>query len=151
MLKLLNRNLRLLCSHLRWLICRRSKPKVVIRRFRKLSSKARNGAETKPRVPALAAVHLNRQLGGAKSETPLRIATFNAALFFMVPIVPKAANFIEDANDNVLKKFERPKLRVSNNLPDNEISLLWNRSRTEKWVRCSQRKSSIEIECELFC
>ncbi|EXC16580.1 hypothetical protein L484_008386 [Morus notabilis] len=172
MLKLLNRNLRLLCSRLRWPIRRRSKPKVVIRRFGKSSSKARNGAETEPRVPASAAVHPNGQFVGAKSETPLRIATFNAALFSMAPAVPKAARFVEDTNGDVLKvrnlnvrskslndrpksilkqsrlhpnsmssnnnnnnldnlsnqqKFARSKLRVSINLPDNEISLLRNR------------------------
>ncbi|EXB24693.1 hypothetical protein L484_005487 [Morus notabilis] len=153
-------------------VCSSEFQALVIRRLGKSSFKARNGTETEPRVPASAAVHPNGQFGGAKSKTPLRIATFNAALFSMALAVPKATSFVKDANDNVLKvrnlnmqakslndrpntilkqsplhpnlmssnnnnnnldnlsnqqKFERSKLRVSINLPDNEISMMWNR------------------------
>ena len=171
MLKLLNRNLRLLCSRLRWPIRRRSKPKILIKRFGKLISKPHDRPEPDPsRIPgsASAAVHPNGQLTDPK---PVRVATFNAALFSMAPAVPKTASF-DDENGDVLKvknlnlrtksvndrpksilkqsplhpnsmnsntinthsenlskqqKFAKSKLRVSINLPDNEISLLRNR------------------------
>ncbi|XP_062086374.1 uncharacterized protein LOC133792479 [Humulus lupulus] len=174
MFKLLNRNLRLLYSRFRWRIRRRSKPKVIIRRFGKSSSKPHDRAQTEPtRVSgsvASAAVHPNGHLGESTTTiTSVRVATFNAALFSMAPAVPKMANF-DDENGDVLKtrslnlrtksandrpksilkqsplhpnsinitnnssenlskqqKFTKSKLRVSINLPDNEISLLRNR------------------------
>ncbi|PON65732.1 PGAP2-interacting protein [Parasponia andersonii] len=173
MLKLLNRNLRLLCSRLRWPIRRRSKPRVVIRRFGKSSPRHQTRPETEPRASStpLAAVHPNAQLG--ETMAPVRLATFNAALFSMAPAVPKSASFDDEngdvfrvrtanlrtksANDrpkSILKqsplypksmndntntntpqsetlsrqqKFAKSKLKVSINLPDNEISLLRNR------------------------
>lgn len=116
-------------------------------------------------------VHPNGHLGESKPENPIRIATFNAALFSMAPAVPKAemstcfdygneeftkvrqspdvnlrAKSMNDRPKGILKqsplhhnsidtpenlskqqKFEKSKLRVSINLPDNEISLLRNR------------------------
>lgn len=169
MLKVLNKNFRLLYSRFRWPIRRRSKPRVVVKRFGKSSTKSQNGAEKEPtRVNGSAAVHPNGQLGVSESERSIRIATFNAALFSMAPAVPKAdktGNFdtengevlkvrnvnlkAKSANDRpkgILKqsplhpnsmnstdnltkqqKFVKSKLRVSINLPDNEISLLRNR------------------------
>lgn len=150
MLKVLNKNFRLLCSRLRWPIRRRSKPRVVIKRFGKSGSKSQHGAENEPKVNGSAAVHPNGQLGGLKSERSIRIATFNAALFSMAPAVPKVENLRAKSgndrpksilkqsplhpnsmknSDNLTKqqKFVKSKLRVSINLPDNEISLLRNR------------------------
>ncbi|KAF4357694.1 hypothetical protein F8388_007230 [Cannabis sativa] len=174
MFKLFNKNLRLLCSRFRWPIRRRSKPKVIIRRFGKSSSKPHDRAQTEPtRVSgsvASAAVHPNGHLGEpATAISSVRVATFNAALFSMAPAVPKTESF-DDENGDVLKsrsvnlrtksvnerpksilkqsplhpnsvnitnnssenlskqqKFTKSKLRVSINLPDNEISLLRNR------------------------
>ncbi|KAF8401596.1 hypothetical protein HHK36_012541 [Tetracentron sinense] len=159
----LNRKLRLLCSRLQWPTRRRSKPKIVIRRFGKSISKAQSREELDTNGSA---IHLNGQLGGSKCERPIRIATFNAAMFSMAPAVPRAEKSVvfdygerdymkvrrameidiraKSANDrpkSILKqspqhpsshlskqkKFVKSKLRVSINLPDNEISLERNR------------------------
>lgn len=171
MLKLLNKNLRRLYCRLRWPIHRRSKPKILVKRFGKINSKAQFDAKNDPSLNGSAAVHPNGDLGGLKSEKPIRIATFNAALFSMAPAVPEAEKTVSFSNENgdimksvrsmdmklrtksandrpksILKqspmhpssmngtdnlsrqqKFEKSKLRVSINLPDNEISLLRNR------------------------
>ncbi|KAA8527522.1 hypothetical protein F0562_034763 [Nyssa sinensis] len=139
-----SRKLRRFCSRIRWLIWRRSKPKVVIRRFGKPNSKA----------------PLKGQTGGAMSERPIRIATFNVAMFTLAPAVPRAEKsvvFVHEDDDylkidsqvksadhhpkSILKqsplhpmmnspehlskktKLTKSKLKVSINLPDNEISL----------------------------
>ncbi|XP_076925150.1 uncharacterized protein LOC143587868 [Bidens hawaiensis] len=163
MLNIFNKKLRRLCSKLRWPVRRRAKPKIVIKRFRKSNSRNQdslinsNGSAT---------IH-------PKTENPIRIATFNAALFSMAPAVPeltkKASTFDHGEDDqdhtkasaslslslssrsksmvdrpkSILKqsplhsssinstsesltkqqKFAKSKLRVSINLPDNEISL----------------------------
>ncbi|KAL5561616.1 hypothetical protein UlMin_031363 [Ulmus minor] len=169
MLRIFRRNLRLLCSRFRWPIRRRSKSRVVIRRFGKSSSKANDGGQLETRVSGSSAVHPNGQLMEAKSETPVRIATFNAALFSMAPAVPKPEKIprFENENGDILRvrnlnlraksandrpksilkqsplhpnsmngnsenlskqqKFVKSKLRVSINLPDNEISLVRSR------------------------
>ncbi|KAF3436353.1 hypothetical protein FNV43_RR23445 [Rhamnella rubrinervis] len=168
MLKLLSKNFRLFCSRFRWSIRRRSKPRVVIKRFGKSSLKSQHGAENEPKVNGSAAVHPNGQLGDLKSEKSIRIATFNAALFSMAPAVTKVekTGSLDSENGDILKvrnvnlraksgndrpksilkhsplhpnsmnntdnltkqqKFVKSKLRVSINLPDNEISLLRNR------------------------
>lgn len=170
MLRVLGKNFRLLCSRLRWPIRRRSKPRVVIKRFGKSSSKSQERADQdEAKINGSAAVHPNGQLGGLEPEKSIRIATFNAALFSMAPAVPKfdktgsfdgengdvfkvrnvnlRANSGNDRPKSILKqsplhpnsmngpdsnlskqqKFVKSKLRVSINLPDNEISLLRNR------------------------
>ncbi|XP_041016993.1 uncharacterized protein LOC121259462 [Juglans microcarpa x Juglans regia] len=171
MLKLLNGKFRRLFCRLRWPVLRRSKPKIQVRKFGKTNSKAQHDAKQEPSVNGSVAVHPNGQLGGLKSEKPIRIATFNAALFSMAPAVPeteKTASFgnengdvmkvrrsldvnlrAKSANDrpkSILKQsplhpnfmngtdihsaqqnFGKSKLRVSINLPDNEISLLRSR------------------------
>ncbi|CAI9289792.1 unnamed protein product [Lactuca saligna] len=142
MLSIFKKNLRRLCSKFRWPMRRRSKPKVIIKRFGKLNSRTQDISNTN----GSATIHPNNHLG--KSETPIRIATFNAALFSMAPVVPelngKASSFDygEDEQDYSSKqsplhssssmsssetvskqhKFAKSKLRVSINLPDNEIS-----------------------------
>ncbi|KAA8550914.1 hypothetical protein F0562_002598 [Nyssa sinensis] len=150
MLRILNKNLKRLCSKLRWPIRRRSKPKVVIKKFGKSNSNNKQASIAN----GSAAIHPNGQSNTAKSEKPMRIATFNAALFSMAPAVPKTERSLsfdfenedfekskqsidynlraKSANDrpkSILKqsplqqKFAKSKLRVSINLPDNEISL----------------------------
>ncbi|KAL4588185.1 hypothetical protein LXL04_001067 [Taraxacum kok-saghyz] len=169
MLNIFNKKLRRLCSKFRWPVRRRAKPKVVIKRF----GKSNSGSQDLSNTSGSATIHPNNHLGIPKSETPIRIATFNAALFSMAPAVPelteKASSFDygEDEQDyrkvpsngsvsytnsrskslvdrpkSILKqsplhsssisnsetlskqqKFAKSKLRVSINLPDNEISL----------------------------
>ncbi|CAI0395395.1 unnamed protein product [Linum tenue] len=144
MFRVLNRSLRLLCSRLR---CRRrrhhpspttSTSKIQIKKFGKSNSKSKN----EPRPESAAAVHPNNHLGSGSS---IKVATFNAALFSMAPAVPEPENSPGfefgsgfGRSKSILKqsplhtnstssssrqqKFARSKLRVSINLPDNEIS-----------------------------
>ncbi|XP_071720803.1 uncharacterized protein [Rutidosis leptorrhynchoides] len=174
MLNIFNKNLRRLCFQFRWPVRRRTKSKVIIKRFGKSNSKSQDTLNTN----GSATIHPNNHLGNHKPEAPIRIATFNAALFSMAPAVPeltekteKASNFDfgEDDDDDYSKvkrsnssvsytnsrskslvdrpksilkqsplhstsvsssesltkqqKFAKSKLRVSINLPDNEISL----------------------------
>ncbi|KVI03960.1 hypothetical protein Ccrd_017756 [Cynara cardunculus var. scolymus] len=184
MLSIFNKNLRRLCSKLRWPVRRRAKPKVVIKRFGKSNSKGQDSSSNPngSNGGSAATIYPNNHLGIPKSENPIRIATFNAALFSMAPAVPeslteKASSFDHGGNEeqdytikvpsncsvsypttnsrsksmvdrpkSILKqsplhsssisssssssetltkqqKFARSKLRVSINLPDNEISL----------------------------
>ncbi|KAK7392384.1 hypothetical protein VNO78_20821 [Psophocarpus tetragonolobus] len=158
MLKLLNKSLRRLLRRLRWPIRRRSKPKVVV--INKLGKKDPK-AQTEASTNFSATVHPNAQLGNPK---PIRVATFNAALFSMAPALPKSTSTFEDENGvasnpgnqnsrsksakerprSILKQSQsqsenraeenagrrqdaKSKMRVSINLPDNEISLLRSR------------------------
>ncbi|GFZ04667.1 DNAse I-like superfamily protein [Actinidia rufa] len=130
MLTFLSAKLKCLCSRLRWPIRRRSKPKITIKK----QGKSRSRTHKQDPIPnGSATVHPN----GAKPENPIRIATFNAAQFSMAPVVPQnqknspSFDGIEDFSraKSILskqQKFAKSKLRVSINLPDNEISL--NRS-----------------------
>ncbi|KAJ9171908.1 hypothetical protein P3X46_015209 [Hevea brasiliensis] len=160
---ILEKQLRRFCSRLRWPIRRRPKSKFLISKFGRSKSKTQN--ET---INEFAPVHPNDQLDEVK---PIKIATFNAALFSMAPVVPTTQNTstfdfenedrqkftrskdvilrsksTNDQPKSILKqsplhpnslnseenlsrqqKFAKSKLRVSINLPDNEISLLRNR------------------------
>lgn len=171
MLKSLNKKLCLLYSRLRWPSRRSSKPKIIIKRFGKNSSKFQDDANGEVSINGTATVHPNGELGSLNSEKPIRIATFNAALFSMAPAIPEAekrtsfeigngdimncrrsmdlnlrAKSVNDRPKSILKqsplhpnsvngtnnlstqqKCVKSKLRVSINLPDNEISLLRNR------------------------
>ncbi|XP_077243564.1 uncharacterized protein LOC143884069 [Tasmannia lanceolata] len=156
MLKLLNHKLRRLCSKLRWPIRSRVKSKIIIRRFGKSNPK------TQPKTES------DNHLNGLESAQPIRIATFNAAMFSMAPAVPNSEKSVivsdyreedylkakirgKSVNDHprsILKqasklyshsmnassdflskqqRYGKSKLRVSINLPDNEISLERNR------------------------
>ncbi|KAL8530749.1 hypothetical protein ACS0TY_007696 [Phlomoides rotata] len=162
MLTVFNNKLRRLCSRLGWPRRRRSRPKIVVKKLGKSSSKTRI-ADQRDSVNGIssAVIHPSCELTGMK---PIRFATFNAALFSMAPAVPTAENLSEnldyddlefapknvdyrakslidrpksilkqsplhscaiDAQDNLSKqqKFAKSRLRVSINLPDNEISL----------------------------
>ncbi|CAJ1969163.1 unnamed protein product [Sphenostylis stenocarpa] len=159
MLKLLNKNIRRLLRRLRWPIRRRAKPKVVV--INKLGKSAPK-TQTEPSPTLSATVHPNAPLGTPK---PIRVATFNAALFSMAPALPKAAGELGEQTGvasksnsrprSILKQSQsvknrveenvgcRPKMRVSINLPDNEISLLRSRQSSfsehdkEGWKACS--------------
>ncbi|KAG1327808.1 hypothetical protein COCNU_01G017420 [Cocos nucifera] len=126
MLRMVKHKLRHLCSQLRWPGRRRTKSRVVIRRFGR--SKMKNESV------ATAVLLPNVQ----EASRPVRIATFNAAMFSMAPAVPKIQRSVtidpveldvrcKTANDrpkSILKQqsLARSNLRVSINLPDNEIS-----------------------------
>lgn len=161
MLNILHRKLRHACSRLRWLIWRPPKRKVVITRFRKLMKHWPKGLPSSNKSSIL----LNHQLGHSVSGKPIRIATFNAAMFCLAPAVPKPKKadvffreedarlrFKSDMNFDIREKSEnyhpksilkespshpqsstpehlslqkptKSRLKVSINLPDNEISL----------------------------
>ncbi|XP_057718361.1 uncharacterized protein LOC130932918 [Arachis stenosperma] len=124
MIKLLCR----LCSHLRW-------PKRC--RFRKSN---RNKSTLTTSTCSSALVHPNK-----KPQKPIRVATFNAALFSMAQAVPTNNDEEQNARCDLKPKSilkhsplhpitsvvpppeRQSKLRVSINLPDNEISLLRSR------------------------
>ncbi|PIN26073.1 hypothetical protein CDL12_01178 [Handroanthus impetiginosus] len=164
MLKLFNKRLRRLCSRLGWPVRRRSRPKIVVKKFGKSNSKTHGDQKDSINTVSSAVIHPSNDLGGPKT---IRVATFNAALFSMAPAVPKtgkSSNSLEveerkiigfdhiskgakpksmndrpksilkqsplhpstiNAPDNLSKqqKFAKSRLRVSINLPDNEISL----------------------------
>lgn len=144
MLYVFSRRLRRLCSTLRWLV-RRRRPhtKLVIRRLNSAALHRKKLNPTKPNSSAAAAA------AAAFPRRPIRVATFNAALFSLAPAVPaaeKSVVLIQEDSDSVkiprgiLKQSplhpmldpttttntkSRPK--VSINLPENEISLAQSR------------------------
>ncbi|CAK7332925.1 unnamed protein product [Dovyalis caffra] len=163
MLSLISRKLRQLCASIRGLIWRRPRPKVIIKRFGKISSKDR--CKWRPGFHK-SSIHLNGKHGNSSSKRPIRIATFNVAMFSLAPAVPKAEESIMFSQEHegyityksqveldtqvnsvsyypksilkqsplhdslknseqvsTQKKVSRSKLKVSINLPDNEISL----------------------------
>ncbi|XWS46760.1 hypothetical protein CRYUN_Cryun14cG0095600 [Craigia yunnanensis] len=171
MLKVLHKRIKRLCARLRWPVRRWSKSKIVIKRLGKSNSKPHSDTKDHIIVNGTSKVHQDGQLGSLNSMRPIRIATFNAALFSMAPAMRKAeksssfdydnegftdarrsmdlslrAKSTNDRPKSILKqsplhpnsmndkenlskqqKFVKSKLRVSINLPDNEISLLRNR------------------------
>ncbi|KAK4281121.1 hypothetical protein QN277_012652 [Acacia crassicarpa] len=106
MIKLFSKNLRRFCSGLRWPLRRRSSSKiVVIKRFGKSHPKPPRDPKRESTNNDLAVVHPNSQLGSPESRKPVRIATFNAALFSMAPALPKSekgATF-DDENGGAVK------------------------------------------------
>ncbi|KAK2646765.1 hypothetical protein Ddye_021960 [Dipteronia dyeriana] len=162
MLSILKRKFQRICSKLRCLIWKRRRTKVIIRRFGKLSSKGQpiRNANATTKKPGS---HSNGKLGYSNSKMPIRIATFNVAMFSLAPAISKAEELAEEGyvalknspvetkNSNycpksILKqsplhtslsntsenlsqhnnKLSRSKMKVSINLPDNEISLAHN-------------------------
>ena len=161
MLNILRRKLQRICARLRWLIWRPPKPKVIIRRFGKFMKRQPKGASYSDE----SAIHLNGQLDHLIPGKPIRIATFNAAMFCLAPAVSKPEKsvvFCQEEDDNlrfkshtmidtwensenyrprsILKQspsrptpntpehlshqnLTRSRLKVSINLPVNEISL----------------------------
>ncbi|KAL3827897.1 hypothetical protein ACJIZ3_016699 [Penstemon smallii] len=153
MLKLFSKKLRRLCSRLRWPAGRRRpKPKIVIKKFGKSNSKTHSSQKDSV---SSAVIYPSNEMGTHK---PIRVASFNAALFSMAPVKSseemvkksvefqsfdyknsRAAKSMNDRPKSILKqsplhpamnppdtkqqKYSKSRLRVSINLPDNEISL----------------------------
>ena len=140
MLYVLSRRLRRLCSTLRWFMWRpRPRPRVIIRRLGRRKRLAPSRSFD---------FHQNQNRG----PRPVRLATFNAALFSLAPAVPapersavpvpedgdslkspkgilKQSSPLNSQNNSDDSKFAklRPN-KVSINLPENEISLAQDRS-----------------------
>ncbi|WOL03196.1 hypothetical protein Cni_G11916 [Canna indica] len=123
MLKMITLKLRSLCSRFRWPLKRRR-----VRRFRQSTLKRElvNGSR---RAAGTGSVVIDAP---DASSRLIRLATFNAAMFSMAPAVPKAQEELEirckmadDRPRGILKQqsLAKAKLRVSINLPDNEISV----------------------------
>ncbi|CAL5347102.1 unnamed protein product [Camellia sinensis] len=140
-LYILRKKCRHLCSKIRWLLWRRPRPKVVIRRFGKLNVKY---SQPKEKPTTTSTTHLVGGGGALRTGRPIRIATFNVAMFSLAPAVPKAEksvvyihesetkSAVENQPKSILKQSPlhpliKPKLKVSINLPDNEISLAQNK------------------------
>ncbi|XP_019180853.1 PREDICTED: uncharacterized protein LOC109175926 [Ipomoea nil] len=97
MLHVLRRRFRRLFSRLRLVMWRRTGPRVIIRRFGKLNPRrtSRSSTHSKPAVPKSSAL-------STAFARPIRLATFNAALFTLAPAVPKTEKssiFAHDTED----------------------------------------------------
>ncbi|OIW13958.1 hypothetical protein TanjilG_09309 [Lupinus angustifolius] len=131
MLRAIRRKFRNLYSRIWWLLWKRPRSKVVIKRFRKLNHK---GHSRKPE-----SCNNSGHLVESESERPIRIATFNVAMFSLAPAVSEVDDLVVSNTDkknsskvdfpkSILKQSplhasSRSNLKVSINLPDNEISL----------------------------
>ncbi|KAH6755520.1 DNAse I-like superfamily protein [Perilla frutescens var. hirtella] len=155
MLYVLSRRLRRLCSSIRWFVWRRRpRTKLVIRRLGRLNSVGLHRRKVLDHKNGLmiSSDHFGPPL---PRRRPIRLATFNAALFSLAPAVPtaeKSVVLVEGEGDSVkipkgiLKqsplhpmintntnmpeneaKLTKPRPKVSINLPENEISLAQNR------------------------
>lgn len=163
MFSIVRRKFKLLFSRIRRLLWGRPRPKVVIRRLGKWNSEGQTKRSNNAKVVK------NGQLGHSFSKRPIRMATFNVAMFTLAPAISKADNLsasnnhendeytlrtssmtdiqAKSANDrpkSILKSplsttppspeclskhrnLSRSNLKVSINLPDNEISLANNK------------------------
>ncbi|MED6133375.1 hypothetical protein PIB30_027800 [Stylosanthes scabra] len=152
MLSVIRRKLGHLCSKIWWILWKRPRSKVVIRRFRKLSCKSQSRAEL-CKCSKKPAIHSNgggRFVEEYEAGRPIRVATFNVAMFSLAPAVSELDDCLVPENHgqgsnkkNSKKRVEFPpksilkqsplhsdskivprsNLKVSINLPDNEISL----------------------------
>ncbi|XP_020210179.1 uncharacterized protein LOC109795163 isoform X1 [Cajanus cajan] len=150
MLGVIRRKLRHLYSRILWLLLKRRRCKVVIKRFRKLNYKGHTRAEL---CKNKSTSDSNGLLVESESGRPIRIATFNVAMFSLAPAVSEfdecvGSNHVNgsikkgdfpksilkqsplhgsldkaDKNLSDSKILPRSNLKVSINLPDNEISL----------------------------
>ncbi|KAE8708156.1 GH3 family protein [Hibiscus syriacus] len=161
MLKVLNKRIKRLFTHLRWplrwpLRCR-LKSKIVIKVYAKPKTDRHRDNIDDAIVNGPSKAHQDGELSSLNSVKPIRVATFNAAMFSMAPAMPRArkSSSFDYENEGITKsdrpksilkqsplhrpsmkekgnlskqqKFVKSKLRVSINLPDNEISLLRSR------------------------
>ncbi|CAI0466547.1 unnamed protein product [Linum tenue] len=145
MLSTVSRALRLLLSKIQWLVWKRPRPKVIIRRLgKKKSSKDR--CKWDATTQRSSSFRL-RKLNLSNPQKPIRVATFNVAMFHLAPAIPSSDDgptklgFEEEMLEERLKadlsyhhpksilkqsspaKSPSSKLKVSINLPENEISL----------------------------
>ncbi|KAG2316050.1 hypothetical protein Bca4012_066893 [Brassica carinata] len=137
MLCVFRRKLRFLFSRLRWVIKKRVKARVIVRRLRKARWRAQR---TKSLETEVASIHLS-----SNSRRHLRVATFNVAMFSLAPVVQnmEETTLLDHIDDNnirtpispkgILKQsplhssaVKKPKVCI--NLPDNEISLAQSHS-----------------------
>lgn len=143
MLSVIRRKLRHLYSKIWWIVWKRPRSKVVIKRFRKLNNKGHSRTTSKNKSTS----HSNGHLVESESGRPIRIATFNVAMFSLAPAVSEVDDLVEQGSNkknstrvdfpkSILKQsplhaslnkaqniLPRSNLKVSINLPDNEISL----------------------------
>lgn len=111
MLSIASRKLRQLCSRIRWLIWRRPRPKVIIRRFGKVSSKDRCKWEPGARKSKIGRLYSNGKPVHSGPGRPIRIATFNAAMFSLAPAVPmveESVVFGQEREDYNYMMFKSP-------------------------------------------
>ncbi|KAG4956177.1 hypothetical protein AAZX31_15G095800 [Glycine max] len=154
MFGVIRRKLRHLYSRILWLLWKRPRSKVVIKRFRKLNFKGHHRAEL---CKNKSTSDPNGLLVESQSGRAIRIATFNVAMFSLAPAVSEFNEWVVSNHENgsnkksLLAKGDFPKsilkqsplhasldkaqslsdseilprsnLKVSINLPDNEISL----------------------------
>ncbi|XP_010551045.1 PREDICTED: uncharacterized protein LOC104821760 isoform X2 [Tarenaya hassleriana] len=131
----LKRNLRSLCSRFQWLIRKRLRAKVIVKSLRKARRRARRKECSETEISS---IHLS-----SYSRKPVRVATFNVAMFSLAPVTQSTdgssvlgsqnANITSPARKGILKQSplhsstgKKPKVCI--NLPDNEISLAQNYS-----------------------
>ncbi|KAG2395778.1 uncharacterized protein HKW66_Vig0068460 [Vigna angularis] len=154
MFSVIRRKLRHLYSRILWLLWKRPRSKVVIKRFRKLNFKGHHPraklSKNKSRSDS------NGLLVESESGRPIRIATFNVAMFSLAPAVSEFDEWVVSNHEHSSKKknlakgdfpksilkqsplhaslnkaqslsdsniLPRSNLKVSINLPENEISL----------------------------
>ncbi|KAI3443178.1 uncharacterized protein J3R85_000079 [Psidium guajava] len=151
-LSALRRKIRLLCSRIRWLIRKRPRLKIVIRRLRRFGSRVRSGESLGAKNSSN-----NGQFSFSFPERQIRVATFNVAMFSLAPAIPNRDEFSEfdqkeeeedyflfgnnqqrpgglnsqprsilkqsPLHPSVNSRPARSNLKVSINLPENEISI----------------------------
>lgn len=150
-LSVLRRKVRILCSRMRRLIKKRPRLKIVVKRLRKFGSRVRSGESLGAKNSSN-----NGQFSFSFPERPIRVATFNVAMFSLAPAVPNHDEtsvfdheeeeehyFVFGNNQqkpgldsqprSILKQSPlhpsvngrpaRSNLKVSINLPENEISI----------------------------
>ncbi|XP_074292184.1 uncharacterized protein LOC141619051 [Silene latifolia] len=141
----LKKKIRKIYSRMRFLIQSRAKPRVAIRRLLRFSTKGLHKEIFRMRK-------FEAGYNGRSCVKPIRVASFNAALFAGAPVVPNSQFCFESVAyepnsfpKSILKNSPlRPatinseqntksRLRVSINLPENEISLSQSR-RLSSWI-----------------
>ncbi|KAL0459587.1 UNVERIFIED_CONTAM: hypothetical protein Slati_0585900 [Sesamum latifolium] len=121
MLKLFNKKLRRLCSRLGWPGRRRSRPKIVVKKFGKSSSRTRADQKESLNSISSAVIHPSNELGGLK---PIMWNFWHQRS--LIQANHRTVWTLEKSRSSqgkILAKFAKSRLRVSINLPDNEISL----------------------------
>ncbi|CDY48894.1 BnaA03g36330D [Brassica napus] len=128
MLCVFRRKLSFLFSRLRWVIKKRARARVIVRRLRR--ARRTENLETK-----VSSIHLS-----SNTRRHIRVATFNVAMFSLAPVVQniEETTLLDHIDDNNIRTPISPKgilkqsplhssaikkPRVCINLPDNEISL----------------------------
>ncbi|KAL8047784.1 hypothetical protein ABFX02_07G023000 [Erythranthe guttata] len=148
----LTRRFHRLCSRIRHLVFRRRyKPKLVVEKLKRYSNFHLRRKPKKTRQ--------NGETRQQQQRQPIRLATFNAALFSLASAVPKADKSVVLVQENInLRKgilkqsplhinypteneTNKSKPKVSINLPENEISLSRNRVLRVVQDSCNINKS----------